>query len=616
MEGSQDIQLNRFTLEFQNENAHLESDFKSLHFLKNLIPVRLAMIALFIFYLAFYMLDRFIDPDNSFRFFVVRFFIIAPGIIVFIWCTFQSWYKSISQPLSAFMAVFGSAGIIYMVVAGNNDVQSTYSSGLYLVMISLFAFLGIRFIWALASGVIILFGYYLLANYAGLFTNETIVLNTVLFIAFTILGSLVAYQKEFLSREDFISRYYLQLSKSNIEESIKERTQNIQNNHIILEKKIRERENLVSQLHHAQRVESIGLLAGGVAHDYNNILTGILGSVTLARQKKGINTAIEAYLADIEAGTRRAADLTSQLLVFSNQKKAQIVSVNFNDMLTDFFKMLKRIIGDKIEILLELDETIKNVDVDPGRLEQVITNISVNARDAMCEIGGILRISTKPGSDRTVLMCFTDNGIGMDVQTVSQIFEPFFTTKTIGTGLGLPTSAKIIQDLGGSLSVVSKQGEGSVFTIELPESVHKKNSDTISKFPKPIMGNGETILMVEDDEDVLRVGAEYLSILGYSPITASSPLYAIDLFKAVKVDLLFTDLIMPEMNGARLAEILTKINPDLIVLFTSGYTSDIIENHNLHSLPIALLEKPYSIQDLSERVNEALKFNLKKGLDS
>ncbi len=604
-------QINPVTLRFWKNIRHLDSDFKDEYFESSKIPLRTAMIALVLFYMGFVFLDRVIDPDNFNRFFQIRFLIIGPGALLFVIFTFHRYFKLISQPLTAFMMIFGASGLIYMIAIGNADVHLMYGSGLYLVLISLFAFLRVRFIWAVPTGLLILIGYFAVILSAGDIPGSIVVLNLTFMGSFTLLGLIVCYQLELLTRKEYLAKYNLKLERGMLEKSVIERTGELERSHRKLLLEAEEREKLEAKLNQTQRLESLGLLAGGVAHDFNNILTGILGSVSLARFEKDITPQLEAYLNDVETGAIHAAELTRQLLAFSRRQQMETAPVETNKLILNLSRMLGRIIGEYIDIDLDLSSETGQIHVDRGQIEQVITNLSVNARDAMPKGGKLLiqTLSVLSNDEEKVHIIISDNGTGMEMETMRKIFEPFFTTKEVGkgTGLGLATSFGIIQQHGGTLSVQSSPGVGSTFTIELPRW---RGEDIISEhnsLEELLKGDGQSILLVEDDPEVLRIGSDFLEILGYSLLSTSSPLEAIDIFRNNHVDLLFTDLIMPEMNGAKLAKTLHILDPSLPVVFTSGYTSDILETHGVEESSMILLPKPYTIEDLSVRIYRALK---------
>ena len=387
---------------------------------------------------------------------------------------------------------------------------------------------------------------------------------------------------------------------------------------------VSDRVALESQLRQAQKMEAIGTLAGGVAHDFNNILTVIMSyaGILLAETPEGGR---REELTEISRAAARAAELTRQLLTFSRQQVTQMRRLSVNDVVSDVERMLRRLIPENITLRLALDEGIAQVDADPAQLEQVLVNLAVNARDAMPE-GGELTIQTRdvvlrrnesplppdaPGG-RFVMLIVRDTGHGMDDAVRSRIFEPFFTTKETGrgTGLGLSTVYGIVQQSQGHISVTSEPGRGTTFTICLPaadgdaaESAPREPSHR----PRLARGSG-TILIVEDELVVRQATRMILSQAGYTVIEAANGVEALDQLarRTDAVDLVITDMIMPGMNGRELADRIRTTRPEIAVLVTSGYTDDAVLRRALVDPRTMFMQKPYSPQALTERVREAL----------
>lgn len=388
-----------------------------------------------------------------------------------------------------------------------------------------------------------------------------------------------------------------------MEKEVLERTSDIEQNYLNIRLETKEKAKLTEKLHQIQQLESIALLAGGIAHDFNNILTGILGNVALATHQKLLPPFAETHFNEILQNANRATELTKQLLEFSNQQPIESILLDPNEIIEGLVALLKGVVSDTVIFQVHLESNIGNILVNRAQFERVITNLVVNANDAM-PTGGSLTISTF-SRNSSVVITVSDTGEGIPIEIQSKILNPFFTTKDIGkgTGLGLATSSKIIKQLNGRISVKSKLQEGSTFEIELPEYTEKIPIAESKLTTNYVSGNGQTILMVEDDPAVLQIGTEFLQMLGYFVISADMPKKAIEMFDNVEIDLLFTDIIMPQMTGARLGEILREKQPDLPILFTSGYTSDVLQKHNLEELHVSLLQKPYTLQTLSDSIS-------------
>jgi signal transduction histidine kinase/CheY-like chemotaxis protein len=386
-----------------------------------------------------------------------------------------------------------------------------------------------------------------------------------------------------------------------------------------------ERQALQDQLQHAVKMESIGRLAGGVAHDFNNLLTAILGNVELAVRKGRLGQSVDESLNEIREATLSAAALTRQLLAFSRKQVIAPRSLDANELIGRMDKMLKRLIGEDIQLRTIPGENLGSVRADPGLLEQAIVNLVVNARDAMPN-GGSLVIETAdvtldsayqrlhPGGEpgRYVMLAISDTGVGMSDEVKAHIFEPFFTTKPRGegTGLGLATTYGAVRQSNGFIDLHSVVGKGTTFKIYLP--VVGVDAERLTT-PSPddsadLRGGKETVLVVEDEPQVRDLVSRSLSAFGYEVLVASSggEAVAVATARQTSIQLLLTDLIMPGMNGRDLSERLTQLHPEMRVLFTSGYTENIIAQHGILEPGIEFLSKPYTLEVLAHKVRKVL----------
>jgi len=387
-----------------------------------------------------------------------------------------------------------------------------------------------------------------------------------------------------------------------------------------LEQALRESEE---QLRQSQKLEAIGQLAGGVAHDFNNLLTAINGYSALALRRVGEDHPITPYLEEITKAGERAANLTRQLLAFGRKQLLQPLALNVNDILGDMIKLLKRLIGEDIQLVTKPGANLKQIKADPGQLEQVLVNLVVNARDAMPR-GGIVTIETSNTTlDHTytskhldatageyVMLAISDTGTGMDQKTQSRIFEPFFTTKAKdkGTGLGLSTVYGIIKQSGGSIWVYSELGKGTTFKVYLPLVEEGTRQAAATASVTPIMHGSETVLLVEDEDMVRKLASELLVESGYTVLEANGGEAAIDLGNKHKerIDLLITDVVMPKLSGKEVAEQLQAIHPETRVLFMSGYTDEAIVHHGIVDSGIAFIQKPFSERALAQKIRDVL----------
>ncbi len=377
------------------------------------------------------------------------------------------------------------------------------------------------------------------------------------------------------------------------------------NGMVVNSRDITERKRLEEQLHHSQRLEAVGRLAGGVAHDFNNLLMVITGYSHMLLDAMHPSDPARLDLEQVVKASERATDLTRQLLAFSRRQGVRASLVDLNALVREMDRMLRRVLGEDIELCVNLAPQLKAVCADPGQIEQVILNMVVNARDAMPG-GGKLTLETRnagTAARECVVLTVRDTGVGMDAPVLSRIFEPFFTTKEHGTGLGLATSYGIIKENGGDLRVESAPGKGTTFRIELP--VAPQSADQLETAAKTNAANGtETILLVEDQDGVRRVVETMLKRHGYHVLSSASSqeaLAAADQHSGV-IHLLITDMVMPGMNGRKMAECLVERRPNMKVLYVSGYGDAAISASDAH-----FLQKPFSTEELATKVREMLK---------
>jgi signal transduction histidine kinase len=427
-------------------------------------------------------------------------------------------------------------------------------------------------------------------------------------------------------------------AKENLEVRVRERTAEILQSNRSLQSEIVQRElaqqqrhdeqersrRLEEQLLQTQKMEAIGRLAGGIAHDFNNLLGVILGNSELILSKVAPDDPLRVRMEEIKMAGEEAASVTKQLLAFSRQQVFDPQILDLNVVLRDLEPLLTRIIRESIHFELQLAPQVGSIRMDRSQLAQVILNLVANAHDAMTA-GGRLRIETcdvelgeayahehvdvKPGL--YVQLSVSDSGSGMDRETVSRIFEPFFTTKEKGrgTGLGLATVYGIIRQGGGHIWVYSEPGAGTTFKIYFPRVTEASGSLALASTPVDASPGSETILLVEDSMLLAKVTRDFLESEGYTVLMASNPRQAMDIAENHKgtIDLLLTDVVLPEMNGPQLAEHLLGKRPQLKILYMSGYTNGILSEHAFRASEAAFIEKPFSQQAISRKVRQCLK---------
>ncbi len=375
-----------------------------------------------------------------------------------------------------------------------------------------------------------------------------------------------------------------------------------------------ERERMQKQLQEAQKMRAIGQLAGGVAHDFNNILTVIQGNAEIASMFLEEDHPIHQRIEEIKEAAERASSLTRQLLAFSRRQPMAKVDVDLNELVENMLKMLRRLVEENTRIELQLAQDLPLVEGDVGQLEQVIMNLVVNARDAMPD-GGTITISTGTAEEDgkpMVRISVADEGCGMDQETKERLFEPFFTTKGIGggTGLGLSVVHGIVEQHGGHIRVESEPGQGSRFDCYLPAKpgsiVPEKGQEAAQDLSLVQSLGSKRVLLVEDDEDVLTMGREMFSRLGLSVTTAEDVAQAKALLQQERFDLVFTDLVLPDGYGIEVADLAPKLHPSIRVVITTGYSNKVEHLEMIARKGIPLIQKPFTMRELSEVVGAVL----------
>lgn len=383
-------------------------------------------------------------------------------------------------------------------------------------------------------------------------------------------------------------------------------------------------ERLQAELAQAQKMESIGRLAGGVAHDFNNMLTVILGHAELALTRPGVPAPIQADLAAIRRAAEHSADLTRQLLAFARKQTVAPRVLDLNETVGGMLHMLRRLIGEDIGLVWEPGANLWRVRMDPSQIDQILANLCVNARDAVAGNGTVTietrnvhlddtacagRPEFRPGD--YVLLAVSDDGCGMEAEVLRHVFEPFFTTKATGrgTGLGLPTVYGIVKQNEGLIAVASEPGRGTrveLYLNPLEEPAPEAAAEEAEQ--PPLRGRGETVLLVEDEPSILDLGRAMLERLGYRVLAAGSPDDAIRQAETHpgEIALLVTDVVMPQMNGRELAQRLAEIRPGIPCLFVSGYPADVLADRGVLGEEIAFLPKPYTSRELAAKIRAVL----------
>jgi len=394
-------------------------------------------------------------------------------------------------------------------------------------------------------------------------------------------------------------------------------------NYVAVKRDITEQLQLADQFQQAQKMEAVGLLAGGVAHDYNNMLSVILGYTELALLKVDPVQPLHADLEEIYKAAIRSTDMTRQLLTFARKQTIKPVALDLNQNVASMLKMLRRLIGEDIDLAWLPQVGLDPIKIDPVQVDQILVNLCVNARDAIAGVGKVTIETENVYFDEAycacnlgfvvgeyVLLAISDDGRGMDKEVLDHIYEPFFTSKESGqgTGLGLSMVYGIIKQNNGFINVYSETGNGTTFRIYLPRYAGQAVDSQREKGMEIPLAGGETVLVVEDEPALLKMTKILLEKLGYRVLTAGTPGEAIGLAEkyASEIQLLITDVVMPEMNGRALAERLQSLYPSIKVLFMSGYTATIIAHRGVLDEGVNFIQKPFSVKNLAVKVRDAI----------
>jgi signal transduction histidine kinase/CheY-like chemotaxis protein len=634
------IEMNPFTLSFKDREKNRQ--FDDLYYSVKIKPVRIALIVGVIMYVSFYGLDLLLFLDIPPFFFVFRFYVILPLVLVLFLFSYTRYFKKVYQPLLSFAVFTAGAGIIIMTIITKEKVFDTYFVGIILVSFLGYTFIGLRYLWSTATGWLLAFIYlFAAASYGNL--NRVVLLNNVIFLfTFNILGMITAYLLEYFIRRDYCFQKMLETSSEKIrqvnehlEEEVETRTEQLRESYEKLKKEIEEKkqltekqESLQKQLIQSQKMEAIGLLAGGIAHDFNNLLTVINGysELLLLKHKSGKENEL---LSQIYETGKKAEALTGQLLAFSRKQIMKSVPVDLNQLIKNLEMMFHHLAGENIDIIFVLDKENVKISADPGQLEQVLVNLVINARDAMAD-GGVIKIATEvvesdelavENSEESlppemVSLTVSDTGIGMDNDVLNHIFEPFYTNKEKGkgTGLGLSTVYGIVKQTGGYIRVSSELGKGTVFKIYFAPYYGDENPENESnpKTDKSKEPDDEITVLLVEDEDSVREFVEYImKDAGYRVYSASSGKEGYEIFIKHKndINLLVADVIMPGGSGKELAEKALKIAPHIKCVFISGYTDEVLGKHGVLGDKINLINKPFTREDFLSGITNVLNEN-------
>jgi signal transduction histidine kinase/ActR/RegA family two-component response regulator len=636
------LSINYFTLAFQGELARYEKPFLDDYFTKTLSHFRFSMVLAIIFYGSFAVLDASVFPKLKETFWLIRFGVIFPLLLLIYGLSFTKSFKNYMQWAIAFVMFSTSIGIIIMIVLGSKQYNNySYYAGIILIFIFGYTFTRARFIYASISGWSIVIAYEISVIWFSETPMETIISNNFFFMSANLIGMFISYFIELTSRTEFYVRVLLEKEKENVkmannalEKRVMERTEQLSNANIDLKKEIdirkkyeNERAELEKQLFQLQKMETIGTLAGGIAHDFNNILTPILGYTDMALEELPDESNLRFDIEQINNAALRGKDLVQQILTFSREVDSNKKPIRLQPIISEVLNLLKASFPSGVVIRQNLDPLIGTVLADPTHIHQIIMNLCTNASHAMMKSGGILEVkldairidirqaekirNLKKGE--YIRLTISDTGYGMDLKTKERIFEPFFTRKEVGlgSGLGLSVVHGIINNYGGAIEVESTPGKGTTFRIFLPKhSSEAFDSDKLDR--KPLKGD-EYILFVDDEPEITFLGKKMLETLGYKVSIKSDSVSALEEFMIDpgKYALLVTDQNMPDITGTELAFKMRSVRPGLKVIIITGFADNLSDEILNKSGVAEVILKPMILDDFSKVIRRVLDNTIK-----
>ncbi len=627
----QGVAQNRITIAFKDKD--LEKRFFSYYTDRNLVHGRVCHILAIFFYSIFGIFDLTLFPDAKNAMWFIRYAVVLPVFVAGFIYSFTESYKKYWQVLFAGYVLLTGGGYIYMTAIAPPAISHFLYTGIIFCLFFGYAFIRLRVIHATWSAWLITLGYIAVVTWEQ-DAPQAIVLNSIPYICgLNFLGMLIGYSIEMTARQNFLLINNLRMTEEALREShcllekrVQDRTEELERANRAMVADRKEKRKLEEQFRQAQKMEAVGRLAGGVAHDFNNLMSIIIGYSDIALLDMAPDEPLRKNLEEIKKAGESATAVTRQLLAFSRKQILQVKIVNLNEIIAGIDKMLRRLIGEDVEVRAMLALKLRPIEADPGQMEQVLLNLVVNARDVMPQ-GGQLLIETQnitidgklhasqgfqiePGP--YVLLSVKDSGCGMDQQTKSQIFEPFFTTKEKGrgTGLGLATVYGIVKQSRGYIWVDSEPGQGTTFKLYFPVATTpvSVSPEIITPAVAENLKGTETLVLVEDDVSLRELVRKTLEQYGYRVMEAQSGAAAIETITKYDglISLLVTDVVMPEMNGREVAMRAQTLRPDLKVLYMSGYTDDAIAHHGVLETGVNFIEKPFTAKALAAQIRKVL----------
>ncbi len=635
--GLREMKLNLLTLSFSHDFSDLENVFLEDYHRKFRKHFRYSVTFGILFYGLFGLLDAQLLPDRKTELWLIRYGIVCPSLICFLFLSFLPVFKKYMQLVLATAIVLGGLGIIAMIIIAPPPVNFSYYTGLILVFMFGYTFIRLRFIWATAAGWTIVACYEIAALWISPTPSAVLLNNNFFFISANIIGMLACYAIEYFARKDFFLSRLLESEQEKVtaanrelERRVAERTSQLMHANEELKDEIdahkrleTEKERLQHQLQQAQKMEAIGTLAGGIAHDFNNILSAILGYTEMILLELEPDHSISGNLKQVVKAGNRAKDLVNQILAFSRQSPQNIHLIKIQPIVKESLGLLRASLPKNIKIESSIESDLGGISADPTQIYQVLMNLCTNAAHAMEKEGDVLRIDLKnvevgpddmvpypdlqPGS--YVMLTVEDNGHGIDPSIQDRIFDPYFTTKAPGkgTGMGLSVVHGIVKSHGGAISLTSAPRQGSRFTVLFPRL--ERETISLDEEDKPLSRGEGNILFVDDEEFLVDLAQQMLKRLGYEVTACTDPVDALTLFREnpKPFDLVITDLTMPKMSGEQLVRELTAIRSEIPFILCTGFSQHMTREKMRQIGVNEFLRKPLVIRDLAEAIARVLK---------
>lgn len=630
------VRLNRLTLSFSGEQAHLESEFLDEYAYKSQGAFRFAMILALIFYDLFALLDVNLVPEVYKEIWFIRFAIVSPVLIIAFFFSFNKLFLKFGQITINIVWLITGGGIIYMNVVMSSVGIYSYYAGLMLIFFFGYTFVRARFLNAVFIGWVLFFAFVFTSYFYTEVEPNHLKITSAFFLSANLIGMFINYTLEINDRRDFLMRKLLEkeqekvtAANESLERRVIERTSQLTKTNKELNKEIKrrlqfeeERNNLESQLFQLQKLETIGTLAGGIAHDFNNILTPILGYTEMALEELSEDDNLRYDIEQINNAAIRAKDLVQQILTFSRQVDIDKKPLELHHVIREVLSLVKASFPANIEIIQDLNPDCGTVLADATQIHQIIMNLCTNGSHAMAEFGGTLKVElfTKEVTRNLVrkipklkvktyvCISISDTGHGMDKETMERIFEPFYTKKEVGSGSGLGLSVVhgLVNSFNGAITVDSKPGKGSTFTIYFPQ--HSESQNKITPSNEKLRKGKEHILFIDDEEEITFMGKRMLEGLGYTVTVHTNSLVAYENFVSnPKVyDLVVSDQTMPNMLGTDLISKMKELRPDLKAIIITGFGDSITEELAKDKGINAIVIKPLILSKFSSLIRKIL----------